>query len=138
VAKEEETSARTRCLARLKDLIAVGARVQRLGDLFEVDIVHGTHALEYTRGKGCDLGAWQSDSTFIAARLPQCSRALDAVMARVYAGVRELTTRPSCSPKEEHVAELLGKALDLFERARALSLLFRFFLLLHVGADIIV
>ena len=39
VAKEEETSASTRSLPRLEDLIAVGSGVERGRDLLEVDII---------------------------------------------------------------------------------------------------
>ena len=59
MAKEEETSTGSGSRARLEDLIAVLSRVQRSLDLLEKDLIHGAHPLEYTRGEGSDLGAWQ-------------------------------------------------------------------------------
>ena len=64
MTKEEETSACTSRFTRLKDLVAVGAWVERLLDLFEVDVVHSTHPLEDTCGESGDLGAWQANATF--------------------------------------------------------------------------
>ena len=64
MTKEEETPACASRFTRLKDLVTVGAWVERLLDLFEVDVVHGTHPLEDTRGESGDLGAWQANSTF--------------------------------------------------------------------------
>ena len=71
MTKEEETPACASRFTRLKDLVAVGAWVERLLDLFEVDVVHGTHPLEDTRGESGDLGAWQRYCSLIPSRLAQ-------------------------------------------------------------------
>ena len=49
MTKEEKAATRSCCLSCLEDLIAIRARIERLLDLIEVDVVHGTHALEDTR-----------------------------------------------------------------------------------------
>ena len=71
MTKEEEASTRASRFTRLKDLVAVGARVQRPLDLLKVDVVHGTHPLEDTRGESGDLGAWQRYCSLFPPRLAQ-------------------------------------------------------------------
>ena len=56
MTEEEKAATRSCCLSSLKDLITIRARIERLLDLIEVDVVHGTHALEDTRREGRDLG----------------------------------------------------------------------------------
>ena len=69
MAKEEETSTCTSSLTRLEDLVTIGARIKRLGDMFEVDIVHGAHTLENARPKCRDLGTRQGDPALAAQLL---------------------------------------------------------------------
>ena len=74
MTKEEETPACSSRFTRLKDLVAVGAWVERLLDLFEVDVVHGTHPLKDTRRESGDLGAWQRYCSLLPSRLAQIRR----------------------------------------------------------------
>lgn len=67
VAEEEETSRGTRSFTGLEDLVAVGARVQRLLNLIKVDIVHGTHPLKDTGREGRDLGTGKRDAFLLPA-----------------------------------------------------------------------
>ena len=56
MTEEEKAATSSCCLSSLEDLISIRARIERLLDLIEVDVVHSTHALEDTRRKGRDLG----------------------------------------------------------------------------------
>ena len=77
MTEEEKASAGSCSLTRLEYLVNVFARIQRLLDLVEVDVIHGPHTLEDTRRESCDLGARQ----VVSAVFLRASRSLKAVEA---------------------------------------------------------
>ena len=56
MTEEEKAATSSCCLSSLEDLVSIRARIERFLNLIEVDVVHGTHALEDTRREGRDLG----------------------------------------------------------------------------------
>ena len=57
VAEEEETATGAGGFPCFEDLVSVRSRVQRSVNLLEVDVVDGSHTLEYARSIRCNRGA---------------------------------------------------------------------------------